>query len=463
MGLTAIASLSSRAKAILCLVTLLPLYYFSYTLRTSEITSGGYPRPGSQPSADFISQWLNSSLLGPFDPVPIHTHCAETQWRPNLIFKIDETNGGIGNVRAHVLDFAFFAIEAGAAMVLPSQTVRSTSDLFDVWHGQQANFSRMFDDRSFLERVKEACPGLKVYRPAEVEKLVQKGEVKVVSDGYDARSRRVDFDPGNTRDAAVGYLTAWLKSHGVDITKTKAQVTVRHTMWEVDTPSLGSSLRHQIGQLFPFRADSRRHAALAVHTLATRYDLPVDASDHLHERAFYGAHLRTEQDTLSAGWFSPNTATEVGLNYTEQTDAYLAHAGEHSLHVMYVATGNATELERFKAKAAAASPSVTVTSKWDLLPPDAAQALGELDWDQQALVDMEILMKCSVFGGFAKSSFAFAIAVARNTYLEAHGRPLGYNWRMREVNPLIAFDDGLSRILGRNEMNERYEIDGLRG
>lgn len=452
MRLTALHGLSFQAKFTLSLLTLLPLYYFSYTLRTSHSATTFSHLMSS--SEGVTSQWLNSSLLGPFNSTAISAHCAATKWRSNLIFKLDESNGGIGNVRAHVLDFALFAIEAGAVMILPGMTIRSTDDLFDVWHGKQANFGRMFDEELSVERMKEACPGLKVYRAEEVERLAKKeGGVNDVGP-YEARSRRVDFDKGNTRKAAVEYTTDWLKDHGVD-SRTLNQMSVRHTMWEVDTRSLGPEFRRNFGQMFPFRSDARRYAAIALQTLATTYGVPIKPSDHLHAKAYYGAHLRTEQDTVSAGWLNPDTATEVGLNYTKQTDAYLAHAAEHNLRVMYVATGNATELERFKLKAAASSPPVTVTSKWDLLPAIEAEALAELDWDQQALVDMEILMKSSVFGGFAKSSFAFAIAVARNAYLEAEGKPLGYNWRMREVDPQVAFDDGLSRILGRNEMNER--------
>lgn len=453
MRLTFLQGLSSQAKLALWLLTLLPLYYLSWSFRTSHTSSGSHTSPYPISQQSFVDQWVNFTLLGPFNATSVRSHCAATRWRPNLIFKLDESNGGIGNVRAHVLDFALFAIEAGAALVLPGMTVRSTSDLFDVWHGKQADFSRMFDQEVTLERLKEACPELKVYRPEEVERLAAKQEIKDLGP-YDARSRRIDFDAGNTRDAAVEYTTGWLKERGFD-GKQKAQLSVRHTMWEVDGRSLGSELRRNFGQLFPFRADARRYAAIAVQNLANNHGLSLNAADALHRKAYYGAHLRTEQDTVSAGWFNPNTATEVGLNYTEQTDAYLAHAAEHSLKVVYVATGNATELERFKVKAAASTPPVVVTSKWDLLPASEAEALAELDWDQQALVDMEILMKCSIFGGFAKSSYSFAIAVARNAYLEAQGKPLGYNWRMREVNNQVAFDDGLSRILGRNELNER--------
>ena len=451
MRLPSLHSLSFTAKAALAAITLIPLYYFSYTLRNSHATTGAL-HGSSSSSISFVDQWVNSTLLGPLNTTSIRAHCATTKWRPSLIFKLDESNGGIGNVRAHVLDFTLFAIEAGAAIILPGMTVRSTSDLFDVWHGQQANFSRMFDEEFFVDVMGEACPQMKIYRLEEVERMGAR--VHVIGDGYDARSRRVDFDAEiNSREAAVEYTTQWLKDHGVD-GKTLSQVSVRHTMWEVDTRSLGSELRRNFGQMFAFRPDTCRYAAVAVRTLATKYNLPINPSDRLHAKAYYGAHLRTEQDTVSAGWFKPNTATEVGLNYTEQTDAYLAHAAENSLRVMYVATGNATELERFKIKAASDEPPVTVTSKWDLLTPTEAEELGALDWDQQALVDMEILMKCSVFGGFAKSSYSFAIAVARNAYLEARGMPQGYNWRMKEVDSQVAFDDGLSRILGRNQLNE---------
>jgi hypothetical protein len=47
-----------------------------------------------------------------------------------------------------------------------------------------------------------------------------------------------------------------------------------------------------------------------------------------------------------------------------------------------------------------------VIDKWDLLDEPTSAGLKALQWDQQALIDLEILMRCSVFGGMAKSSFA---------------------------------------------------------
>jgi hypothetical protein len=75
---------------------------------------------------------------------------------------------------------------------------------------------------------------------------------------------------------------------------------------------------------------------------------------------------------------------------------------EANLSVIYAASGDPTDLERFKTKAAANDPPLTVVTKWDLLSESEGKTLAEsFHWDQQGLVDLEILWRSSVFGGLA--------------------------------------------------------------
>ena len=96
---------------------------------------------------------------------------------------------------------------------------------------------------------------------------------------------------------------------------------------------------------------------------------------------------------------------------------------------------------------------LTVLDKWDLLDEAQTTALKKLHWDQQALVDLEILMRCSLFGGMAKSSFAFMIAMARTAWMEEQGYVMD-PWAAKHRDAFVAFENRLNKIWGRNQLNE---------
>lgn len=63
-----------------------------------------------------------------------------------------------------------------------------------------------------------------------------------------------------------------------------------------------------------------------------------------------------------------------------------------------------------------------MTDKHSLLPAAELAQLEALTRDQQALVDYEVMVRCDVFGGFAKSSFSFNVAVVRGLVMQDAGR-----------------------------------------
>jgi len=78
--------------------------------------------------------------------------------------------------------------------------------------------------------------------------------------------------------------------------------------------------------------------------------------------------------------------------------------------------------------------------------------LNALSWDQQTLVDYEVLLKCSRFGGFTKSSYSWDIAIRRNLVGQEWNRIEGVEVKEDSYKVLqgeeVAFDDGLSRLGG---------------
>jgi hypothetical protein len=429
--------------AALLFVTLLPLYYASYQYRLIH-PYGGRTTRGSErpPSVDFIRDWLNTHVVSPFNPSPIATYCNRTAWHPNLVFNLENANGGIGNVRGNVLDFLFFAIEAGASIVLPGRAARSQEDLSNVW-AARATFDTFFDEEWFLHAMAKACPEMAIYKPEQDQKLTG-----ALPGNYLPRSRRMDSSQDNTRQAYLDHLDQWLKDKPDFHPENLTLVNLERTLWEIDTRSLPLGFRRNFGQLLRTNPAIIRLAAIVAQNLVKAYHLPLDPRDAIPKRAFYGAHLRTEADAKNAGWLEGPYS-----NFSMQTDAYIAQALKHQLNVIYVASGNATDLALFKEKAASHRPPLNVTSKFDLLPPHEATVLREFTWDQQAIVDYEVLQRSSVFGGIVKSSFSYNIAITRNQQREDLGHVMD-PWFVMHEEEGVAFDDGISKILGRDGWHE---------
>lgn len=361
-------------------------------------------------------------------------------------------------MRAEFLDFLFYAMEAGASIILPGMARRSEAKLFDVWGAGRADFATLFDRDWFEKSLAEACPEMKVWESIEAV-----GEhARKVEGMYRPEYPLARRD--TTKEKWLEETDAWLRARNITAESEEvAIVDVGRTMWEVNTRETMPGLRVALPMVLRINPDIRAFAGIAMAALERifREDFPrpMVPTDRLHQKAFYGAHLRTEADTVDAGWQTPCSETECGLNWTAQTDAYMQHAVKNELKIIYVASGNATEIERFKVKAAANNVRLTVVDKWDLLDEQQSTELKSMHWDQQALVDLEILMRCSVFVGMAKSSFAFMIAMARSAWMEEQGYVMD-PWAAKHKDAFVAFEDRFNQIWGRNQLNEERVPEG---
>jgi hypothetical protein len=125
-------------------------------------------------------------------------------------------------------------------------------------------------------------------------------------------------------------------------------------------------------------------------------------------KQFAGFHLRTENDALSR-W----------PDFDIQSSAYIQRAAGLGVRAAYLATGNATEADRFKTTAMS-QERIQVVTKHDLLAGtrDGLQQLDSLSWDQQALVDFIVLLKSTYFMGVNPSSFSINVAGKRHLQRE---------------------------------------------
>jgi hypothetical protein len=138
---TAIDKQHPALYAVGVFIILAPLYYISWQYNTAHAPLSRIVR---LPSNDFVGDWLDVHLLEPFNPSAVGVYCNNTTWKPNLVFNLENANGGIGNVRGNILDFMFVSIEAGASIMLPGMASRSETDISNVW-ASRAPFDNFFD------------------------------------------------------------------------------------------------------------------------------------------------------------------------------------------------------------------------------------------------------------------------------------------------------------------------------
>jgi len=136
---------------------------------------------------------------------------------------------------------------------------------------------------------------------------------------------------------------------------------------------------------------------------------------------FFGAHLRTVIDAVE-GWPVGDPMSRYG-RYDVQSQLYLDQVLNSTLSVIYVASGNATEVAKFAANARArpGGQDLVVTTKYKLLSGPDLMVFNSLAWDQQALVDFLVLMVASQFAGVAHSSFAWNVALKRHRWSKMNG------------------------------------------
>jgi hypothetical protein len=83
---------------------------------------------------------------------------------------------------------------------------------------------------------------------------------------------------------------------------------------------------------------------------------------------------------------------------------------------------------------------INVASKYDLLSGTDLESLRALTWDQQTLIDYDVLLRSTTFGAVTENSFAWNIALRRNTLSQVKDYLHGEGGQ--------TFEDGLSWVYG---------------
>ncbi|KZL85840.1 alternative oxidase protein [Colletotrichum incanum] len=389
----------------------------------SDAVSSLFDEAPSQHEAKsvFIRQAMSVEYPAPIDYEPIRQICSRTRFRPGLLFSCEGQHGGIGMVRNQILKCVRYAIHGGGAVVVPSMALRNAKDITDIETTTEVPLDYLLDHEAFITHLTNGCPGMHIYERAEDFPFYERriGEpLSLVGD---------QFEPDHPKEGLRypqkwrHFFDKWLDQMSVrDRIQLDAPIHVKleQSFLEYPVRDDGDAFVHEFGKILSFRNETRALAAKILFELKERFALPIDPTMAINQNAFYGAHLRLEEDATSA--WSPDEWRFSRMD--DQFEEQFRNLERTGLRIVYVASGNQTVVDMFaerlqKRLADGPEPekrNVTVVTKHDLLQGSDRQQLDSLTFDQQALVDFIVMFRASAFMGVAHSSFPWTIALRRH-------------------------------------------------
>lgn len=406
----------NRRHAILAGVVLFTIWLWvafdrPYTFPTHIPWNPYSNRPQSDPTKDVFD-------FAPLDSQPLRDLCSMTEWNSSLIFTCDNNHGGVGHVRNSILNCVRYAISAGASLVMPNIALREVHgdgimephEHLDRRHGPgRKGMEYMFDKQHFKASLEMSCPELKLINHMEQTSSERRRALSPESlfnnHPISGLEHPEEFPP---------RLETWISQH-ISSTPQKEPVVIdlEQSLLQYPTHADGHGVAHSFGNILKFRSDVRALATTTLLKLSHWYDLSLNISEPIIIPSFFGAHLRTESEHQ---FEERHVTEEVYSNYASQATAYLEQASTSSTRIMYVTSGNISEVTRLATQAT--EYGIDVTSKHDLLKGRDRDMLESLKWDQRALVDYLVLLKAQEFAGVGHSTFSWNVALKRHEYTE---------------------------------------------
>ncbi|KAK8020952.1 hypothetical protein PG990_006090 [Apiospora arundinis] len=329
-------------------------------------------------------------------------------------------SGGIGVVRNVHLNCIRFAMEAGAELIIPEIVRRDDKNIAkvvpDPKGAQRGEPPDYFYDRDHLNwALSTFCPQMKVYW--SIDELFDAPVARSIPFrlddlGLDRVDQTVIAQPENWASEFNKYLD--FKSNP----KTRLypfMVNVAQTRYVWPTSYDSPAFVRSLGRILRFRRDVRELGASIFFSLRKRLD-----------ESRGGQGVEGNSDTNSTLGF-------VGVHLYEQEDFWDKHVTSF------------TERGR--------EVNITVVTKRDLLDPDEIGYLSNLSWDQQSLVDYELLLRADRMVGSSGSSFPWSIALRRGTAGGTAGSQAGSS-----EDSQIRWQDARSAIMGRaDDYNKNME------
>ncbi|ETS87684.1 hypothetical protein PFICI_01512 [Pestalotiopsis fici W106-1] len=433
---------SSLLKILVAFVIFIwSLWYFEFATPDYRKVVGHF----KSEKADHLDHYLQHEVGAPFDGEAIAALCANRTWTKGLIFHCDAVPGGIGEVRNAHLNCIRFAMEAGAELILPEVVKRNEKDISITIPPSKGTprsipLDYYYDRQHLNQTLSRFCPQMTLIQSIDELYNTPMGNpvtISVANVGMDMVNGSMMKSPETWREKYQQFVDT--KSDAkIRTWPFRVILSVDTYVWPTayDSPGFVSSF----GRILRFREDARILSASAVSAMQQHALKPQEGQPPEYQgmQGFVGVHLRTEKDIWNTE-FPP---------YEEQAAYYLDFITKSPYRLAYLATGDTTgNVTAFKEKAR--GMNVTVFTKNDLLDLQERDYLASLSWDQQALIDYEVLLRADLTAGISASSFTWNVALRRAAAAGyVGGEPPASN-----VAEHVRWWDGTSLIVGNDDKN----------
>lgn len=206
----------------------------------------------------------------------------------------------------------------------------------------------------------------------------------------------------------VNEFTTWLDDTNTKVSeKVPMRVTIKESLLHWPLNHDDSDFVAQFGRIIRPNLVIRTLASTIIYTLSREYNLRFNASEGIQDNMYYGAHLRTGEDAKKANWTS----------FEKQAQNYLQACKHNKLRVIYLVCNSENDIQRFTAlahKYTTYDIHVATASTLLALHPKELATYTSLSSPQRSLVNAEVLLKSSIFGGTVESSYSWNIALRRH-------------------------------------------------
>lgn len=315
---------------------------------------------------------------------------------------------------------------------MPQISRRNPKDIGDFRTKHMMPFDYLFDAAHFKSTLATYCPQLTIHDTlAALEKHPGISAKALTLTPYDLPNITHNGPVISNLPKIRKSFHAWLKNENSEHhTPIRVSLTSR-IIWTWPTSYDRNSLVRSFSGVVRLSRQVRLPAAEALYSLASEHFPPLSSSGASKSKSksksktdftlpFVGIHLRAEKD-----------AQQYHLtNYTLQTNYYLSRLktdllpslfpasasgdddNNHKTNTIpiYIASGDSAQIERFAKQLSFVHPAIKVVTKASLLPESA---LSALTWDQQALVDFQVMERAAYVMGVRESSFAWTLALKR--------------------------------------------------